>query len=334
MNDTVGMPGEQCMPLLHPDIHGFWRGLVEHSWLLWLTRTYGPQFFWLATDKKDWNPPTDCPAPTFDLWFDILVKTARAIAPGVIVVNPVRSSAAVMEENWMFPENLPNMSRTYKELLACELTEECDYSARLKESIMQMSSSKDEGHFNAREDQIFIRASAWKKAAVNSGAEHIELDKIFESASKHNILAGEFFADWLHLLPRGYLFIARLVGERIRTMATGLPERPVGTPKPEDVKRYVEACAVSGVPIIMSQFKFGLALTAVPGLKFIVESFPKEICEKKGFCEEVELAELALGWLRVKAGLEHGLRPELLEKFRDFDPLKDYFSKDRMFGRD
>lgn len=333
MNDTVGMPGEQCMPLLHPHIHGVWRSLVEHSWLLWLTRTYGPQFLWLATDKRDWNPPTDCPMPTFDLWFDILVKTARAISPNVIVVNPVRSVAVEFEENREHPENLTKMSEQYRELLACELTEGCDYSAMLKEKLKLEKSKDEEIRREKHNYQVSARASAWKKAAMNYGAEHIELDRIFESASRHNILAEDFFADWLHLLPKGYLFIAHLVGERIRSMITGLPERAVEVPKKEDVKRYIEASTVSGVPIAFSQFRFGLALTVVPGLKFIVESFPKEICERKRFCNEIELAELALGWLRVQAGLDHGLRPELLEEFKEFDPLKDYFSKERMFGR-
>ena len=73
---------------------------------------------------------------------------------------------------------------------------------------------------------------------------------------------------------------------------------------------------------VLDQLRRGRYLTAVPGARYAVANFPASQCasKPKGFCAELDTLSLALGWLRVRAGLPHGLPPALAGRLDGFDP--------------
>jgi hypothetical protein len=339
VNDSEHMPGEQCLPGSHPGAYGLWRSLVERSWLLWLTRVYGPQFVWKATGKSDWYPARDCPEPTFSLWTDLLVGAAIDAGARVVIATPVVSAVARVEPVFRGVEHDDRpLDDDYRELLACALTDGCDFPGRVRATLGATtlppcdpedpapSAPCAEVGASARDMLALHRrdldrlASAWEGTAQRLGAEYIPFHRRLEEASPGTILASAFFMDRQHLTPTGYYYLARLVSERIAALLTGGPERAVSVPLDADVKSYVRGSASSGVEVELEQLVRTWFLTGLPGLRFTAENFVGDECSSPRVCDEGELARVALGWLRIKAGLEPGLPPELAARAASFTP--------------
>ena len=169
------------------------------------------------------------------------------------------------------------------------------------------------------------RAEAWKVAAEESGAAFIDFGSALEGASPHGLLAERFFADRQHLLPLGYLYLARLVAARIEADLSGEGAREVPVPAEQEVAPYLEAVWASPVEVALEQIARGWYVTGVPGLRYAVDAFPPERCARKrpAFCFQVEQAALTLGWLRQRAGLDPGLPAELVARLESFEVMKE-----------
>jgi len=352
MNDTDGMPGEQCAPARHPRLHRVWRSMVGSSWALWLVRAYGPQLLWSYSSRTDWYPPKDCPKQTFPAWTRILTEQARDIGARVVVATPVSSAATQLERSRTQGESskLPVLSPDYVRTLRCALEERCDLSAHLLEvldkavwyakmcDLVGAVEGPEQGDSLAdrwcrthpgtllekHKLTVGYRAQAWKEAAEAHGAEYIDFGRALEAASPHGILAERFFADRQHLLPLGYLYLARLVAARIEAALAGEPAREVVAPTEEEVQPYLDDVWASSVEVALEQVARGWYVTGVPGLLYAVEVFPPERCAKKrpAFCAQIELAAVTLGWLRRRAGLDPGVPPELLPRVESFEVMK------------
>lgn len=331
MNDARGLPGEQCAMVTSPGLHRAWRGLVDSSALMWLARVYGPQLLWSVSPGGDWHPQRDCPEPSFSAWTELLVREARAAGARVIVANPVKSAAQELEDEDREPggdDDLPAMDETYRALMACALTEGCPYSARLLAAFRDEATS---GRLRVHREDLSSRAQAWAAAVARAkeelpgfpAAQHIAFDELMRSHSPEGILAERYFADWLHLSPFGYMLLARAVEARLVSLERSLPERPVLAPRLEEVMPYVTRGLSTGMEVAFQQFRFGYFITAVPGLRFIAEHFPRQACATDERClDELEQIDLALGWLRQQAGLEPALPAALRAKLADFKPLR------------
>jgi hypothetical protein len=324
-NDREREVGEQCFGGTHPLLHGAWRMLVEHSWALWLARAFGPQYVWKWTKKKDWHTPTGCSENTFPWWTEHLVRTAMRLGAKVVVATPVASVEAQLEGGHTQdgPANHVVWTERYKSLVACRLTKGCDYMSLVKEALKE---GKEEDLLVRHRRSLNRRADTWRQATEATGAELIEFHRLLREKTPSGVLGAPHFGDWLRLLPHSYMYLARLVGERIRTIETGLPERPVEMPGRSDVQPYLDATVFSGVKSGLDQIYRDYHLTGIPTFEYGLSAWPPGECEKKkkSFCEELDLARIALGWLRQQAGLEHGLSPELAKRLESFDPKKPY----------
>jgi len=171
------------------------------------------------------------------------------------------------------------------------------------------------------EEDVAYRAAAWERAVDRVGGELIPFDEILRQASPHGILAETWFADRQHLLPVGYLYLARLTFARIEHLLTGAPERSVAPPVAADARPYVDQSIQSGVSIAYEQLIRGWYITGLPMLTYAPVVFPPGTCERKGFCDDVDYARLAVGWIRQQVGLDPGLEPSLSARLADFRPL-------------
>ena len=171
---------------------------------------------------------------------------------------------------------------------------------------------------------VGYRALAWKEAAEKHGADFIDFGRALEAASPHGILAERFFADRQHLLPLGYLYLARLVAAPIGASLGGAPAGEVAAPAEDEVLPYLDAVWASPVEVALEQVARGWYVTGVPGLLYAVKAFPPERCARKrpAFCAQIELAAVTLGWLRKRAGLDPGVSPDLLIRVESFEVMK------------
>jgi hypothetical protein len=351
MNDADGMPGEQCAPATSPRLHRVWRTMVRSSWALWLVRAYGPQLLWAWSGRTDWYPPKDCPRQTFPDWTRILAREARDMGAKAVIATPVASAALELEisTRQTVSSELPSLSPGYLRTLRCALEDSCDLSAHLLdalgrrrwsagicESLESVDPPAPELAFLAKRCRseprtllerhrhtVRYRAEAWRAAAEESGADYIDFGSVLEAASPHRILAERFFADRQHLLPLGYLYLARLVAARIEANLSGKPVREIAAPLEEAVDPYLDAVWASPVEVAVEQIARGWYVTGVPGLRFAVERFPPERCanDRRVFCAEIEWAEVTLGWLRKLAGLDPGVAPALLPRVESFEVM-------------
>lgn len=322
MNDSPFMPGESCAIGASPRGHAAWRTLVEHSSLLWLARVYGPQYVWKLAGRSSWYPPRDCSVPTFSLWTRLLTRFARESGARVVIANPVKSVIVELEsEDFERRSTFPRKSPEYLRLLACSLTPECDLHARLLEQVRKPTLGFLPSRLWNHKVDLAWRAAAWREAALAYGASVIEFERFLESVSPHGLLGSAFFADRQHLTPPGYLLLARVVSERLRTILSGLPERAVALPVPADLRPYLDATHSSGLGVIFDQFRRGHALALVQGLLYPLEAFGANGSCDPRFCAELEHARLTLGWLRTLAGLDHGLPPDKARGLVDFNVM-------------
>lgn len=328
MNDDPFMPGETCALGRNPALHGAWRTVVEHSWLAWLTRVYGPQFFWIASRKTDWYAPRDCPVPTFTMWTRLLATYATEMGAQVILVNPVRSAGFMLEPtDSPMEQKFPEKSPEYLAILACTLTPGCDMGALLLNELNKSDFPLFPSRLWFHDKDHAWRSFAWKEAAFVSGASHIEFERLLASVSPHGVLGTVLFADRQHLTPPGYFYLARLIAERIRFMITGLPERPVQVPAPAELEPYLRAAGSSGLPVIFEQFQRGHALVAVEGLLYSLTAFDRDgQCDPR-FCADIERARLTRAWLRKLSGLDPGLPADRVKDLDAFDPMASFGPK-------
>ncbi len=330
-NDDEREVGEQCAAVTRPRLHAAWRSLAESSWALWLARAFGPQYVWALTAKKDWHPAKDCARGSFGWWTDHLVRTAMEGGAKVVIATPVVSVERKLE---LLREDRgagrPGaMSDVYKKLLACRLDESCDHKALFAATLAAPEGSRSESSnpttlLEQHYHDVEVRADAWRRASEANGAELIELHRLLAEKTPGGVTGSPHFADWLRLLPHGYLYLARLARERIRAVETGLPERPIEMPTRADVQPYLDASQVSGVKSALDQFFRRDFLTGLPTFEYALETWPPGFCERKRFCSELDLARVALGWLRREAGLPHGLDPELAKRIDTYDPKAPY----------
>jgi hypothetical protein len=339
INDSPVMSGEQCLLGEHPTLLRAWHGLVESSWLFWLARTYGVQYAWRVTGKNDWSDDESCSVPTFELWTKLLVRFARSLGARVVIANPVYNPLRDLEPDAATTRlEIPAWDEAHKALLACALTAGCDFeravAAALREPMGEVSFLQRGGLVPSRlfhyRLQLAQRAAAWKHAALDAGAGHLAFEDVLASLSPHEVPPPDFFADGLRLLPHGYLFLARLLAARVAWMVSGQPGPATLPPTMEETRSYLAATAMTGTKNVFEQFRFGMALSVVRGLQFSLRTFSTEPCEKKGWCEELEDAALALAWLRAQAGLDPQAAPRVLERLRDFDPAAVKYRGDAM----
>lgn len=327
MNDDPQLPGEPCMLGESPRLYGVWQALAERSWLLWLTRAYGPQIVWKHTGKSDWYGERDCSVPTFGLWTRELTRLARASGARVVIANPVMSALEPLEPTeHPSDRKFPAKSDEYRRLLACALTEGCDLTARLLDDLAKPATEGGPSRLELHRRDLESRAAAWRAAALEYGAAQIPFHRLLAAISPHGLLAETYFADRQHLSPPGYLFLARLVGERLRLLMTGQPERPVAAPHVADLAPYLAATHSSGLSVLFEQFRRGHALAVVDGLRFSMAAFGGQPPDPR-FASEVARARIAWAWLRTVAGLDHGLPPELVPELEAFDPFGDFYKK-------
>ncbi len=355
MNDHDDMAGEQCAPLSHPGWHAAWRAGVSRSWALWLTRTFGVRGLWWAAKREDWYSG-ECPGRSFHLWTDILLEQARGMGAEVIVATPVISAATVLEPQQNLErgaDEFPPITPQYAETLACALDDACDFSAHLA-TVLQLPPEQWEGvgctrrpdssdgprepgdatsvcepsgpspHASlmaAHDDAIDYRADAWRASAETYGADLVEFHRALRETSPHGLLAEDYFADRQHLLPLGYLFLARLVSSRVEARLTGGSLHPVGRPADSDVRPYLDRTENSGVEVAFEQLVRGWYITGVPLFPYVIDAFPaEEACAERPppFCQQLESARVALGWLRSRVGLDPELPEDLAGRLDDF----------------
>lgn len=365
MNDSDSLGGEQCLLATHPVAHAAWRALAERSWLLWNLRTYGPTAVWARTRRWAYElEGRDCAAPPFPSWTRLLVETARRTGAKVVIATPVQNVAEEIgpqdqDSSRGIPE-LSAMDPGFKKLVACQLVEGCDFSAALEAAFVARHAARKAGkHDDPKRKGLEARvlagmeperreramageylsfcaldvedkARAWRRAAEGAGAEVVDFDRILAASSPRGLLSERWFSDSLRLRPEGYLLLARLIGDRIVSVRDGVPEPPVELPRPKDAAKYLEATNASGVRNVLEQFHYGRYMSLVPGLKTATTAFTPEQCARKGFCDEIEWARLALGWMRKEVGLPHGLRPPLAAKLEGFSPLRSRLDGDRL----
>ncbi len=324
MNDQDAMPGEQCMLAERPRLHGAWRTVVERSWGAWLARVYGPRMLWSSPlergDSEDWAS-SHCSLPSFALWTDLLLEAARATGAEVVLATPARSAAAGFEPvivDQRAPEARPDFPDRYRGLVACRLTDGCDYVSLLRDELNASGEMAEYVDHHAR------KAAAWTEAAARHDAEVVEFHRALEEASPGGLIGTAFFADWLRMLPDGYMYLAKLLSERIVASHEGREPAPMGPPTDAELAPYVDALQVTGGPSTMNQFQRGYFLTAVPLLEFIVDRFGEGSCNDEHLCDQAVLARVMLGWLRTQVGLEHGLPPDLAERAQRFDPRRSF----------
>jgi hypothetical protein len=355
MNDSDSLGGEQCLLAAHPAAHAAWRPLVERSWLLWTARAFGPTAVWAVTGK--WRSELegrDCAKPPFPAWTRLLVETARKAGAKAVIATPVQNVAEEIGPQDLDPAALPapsTLAPAYRRLLACELSDGCDFSAALEAAFVARHAARKAGRTDdpkrreleerflagmapERRDaamrgryisfcalEVEDKARAWREAADAGGAEVVEFHRVLTGLSPRGLLSEKWFSDSLRLRPEGYLLLARLIGSRIAFVLDGVPERPASVPRPGDAAGYVEAARASGVHNVLEQFRYGRYMSLVPGLKAAATAYSPRACARKGFCDEIEWDRLALGWLRREAGLPHGLRPPLAARLPGFSPL-------------
>ena len=356
MNDSDSIGGEQCLLATRPAAHSLWRALAERSWLLWTLRTFGPTKVWALTRRWTYQlPDRDCAQPPFPSWTRLLVETARKAGARVVIATPVQNVAEELGPQDLDPSKaipeLSAMDEGYKRLVACQLTEGCDFSARLLAAFAARHAARKAGRVDdegrkALEERALARldperrgramaagylsfcelevedkARAWRQAADAAGAEVVDFHRILAGLSPHGVLSERWFADSLRLKPEGYLLLARLVGGRIAFLLDGTPESPVAPPRPAETAAYLARTRASGAHNVLEQFHYGRYISLVPGLK-AAALLPAADCARRGFCGDIEWARLSLAWMREQTGLPHGLAPALAPKLRGFSPLR------------
>lgn len=364
MNDSDSLGGEQCLLAARPALHAAWRPLVERSWLLWTLRTFGPTAVWSFTRRWTYElEERDCAVPPFPRWTRLLVETARRSGAKVVIATPVQNVAEEIGPQDQDPSaGIPepsSMSPGFRKLIACELTEGCDFSAALEAAFIARHAARKAGRTDdpkrkELEDRFLAgmtaerreramagryisfcalevedKARAWREAAAVPGAEVVDFHRILAGLSPRGVLSERWFSDSLRLRPEGYLLLARLIGGRIAFVLDGTPERPVAPPSRADAARYLEETRASGARNVLEQFHYGRYMSLVPGLKIAATAHSPRECARKGFCGEVEWARLSLGWLRREAGLPHGLPPPLAAKLTGFSPLRSRIDESR-----
>ena len=171
-------------------------------------------------------------------------------------------------------------------------------------------------------ESLAYRAAAWKRAADEWDEELIEFHEMLRAASPGGVLAHEFFADRVHLTPHGYLFLARVIASRVAHVLDGGPEPPIAPPEWSEGQPYLDRTMISGVEVAFEQLARGWYLTGLPMAAYAPTAFPPEACARKDFCNEIDHARVAVGWLRHRTGLDHGLPDTLAPRLEGFDPLE------------
>ncbi|MDD5628087.1 MAG: SGNH/GDSL hydrolase family protein [Elusimicrobia bacterium] len=326
MNDGGGhMPGEQSWPVTRPLFHRFWRGLMERSQLFWCAKVYGPPFLWSLRSRspnRDLTQERGTGDP-FPEWADLLVRIAASTGAKVIVTTPVRSAVSEIEPAIhsvaAAPDDSVPMRDDYRRLLACRLTDACDFIALFKEQATGGEDPPLDRHLRKAD----AKAEAWKSAADRYGAELIDFHSALEDLSPHRVVADRYFADEIHLTPEGYGFLARLWFEHISGSWDGRKPRAPSPPVYDDVKEYYKAAKNNGMAVFMMYLARGWYLTAVPGLEMVAQHCPGG--ERDG------LADVSLGWLRQRAGLPAGGSREFAKKVKAFNPKREFAGKVKGF---
>ncbi|MCX5796295.1 MAG: SGNH/GDSL hydrolase family protein [Elusimicrobia bacterium] len=337
MNDG-NMPGEQRWPVSRPGFHRLWRGLMGKSQLFWCARVFVPPFLWsLRPPKRPNRNPAQVRDPAqgpgaldpFPRWADLLVTIAAETGAKVIVTTPVRSAVSQIEPPIHSlidagEKSIP-MTDDYRRLLACRLTDTCDFIALFKAMATGKPGGRSDGDLpmvrHMRE--VDARAKPWQSAAERNGADFIDFHAALEKASPHRVVADRYFADEIHLSPEGYCFLARSWFERIKGYWDGTEPREPKPPVYDDVKDYYKAVKNTGTPVFMMYLAKGWFLTAIPGLEMISQRCPGGKCD--------ELAAVALGWLRQKAGLPPKGSREFSEKVKAFDAPRMFSQRLKVF---
>lgn len=341
MNDNDMKSGETCMLGTRPITYGIWQFLVSRSWMAWLARAYGPNLLWSMTKRTDWYPPSDCEVSTFAAWTDLLIRVTVDIGAQPIVVTPVLSAAVGLEPEYRGDDLSDRpVDPVYRDLLACFLTEGCRFPARLRavlevegppqcrnpegDSVAMCSKWLEQNGnlLRAHELQIARVAKAWEDAVAHWGGQYVPFHRLLEEASEEGLLAADFFTDRQHLTPAGYWWVASLAAERVVADQEGRPAGPVPVPGEADVEELVKNSPSVGFVVELEQLARGWYLTGALGVAYSARVFVPGICASDKVCAEAEDARVALGWLRQKAGLEHGLPPELARRVADFDPRR------------
>jgi hypothetical protein len=325
MNDDPFTPGEQCLLGEHPRLAAAWRGLVESSWAVWLTRVWGVQHLWRITRRSEWYPPRDCRVPTYEAWTELLVRFAQEHGARVVIANPICNPLRLADLRTALvpdPVRPSTWGREARELLACALEDECDLDARVAAYLAEPVFPMLPSWRMLFSIHVGMRSYAWEAAARATGASHIPFDAILAALSPHGLPSAGMFSDWLRLNPRAYLLLARLIAARVAGLETGHEPPPPGVlPSQAEVDPYLDATFATGMRNVFEQLRFRAVVSAVPGLKYYLSVFSGPRCERRGNCRELEAGRQVLAWLRWQAGLDPGLPSEQAQGLPAYDPL-------------
>jgi lysophospholipase L1-like esterase len=304
INDVSELPGEWCAAAQRPVLHALWRGLVERLMLPWAARVLGPPVLWRTMGRSGGltRAPEKCEMPfeeSFGLWTDIVLKMAAGMADKVVVTTPVRSELYVLE-----PKNLPesgqdhfaSMEEGYREILACQLSEVCDFEGAFAELVRDAGEQVDKEMAELESYHRKLHAT-WKEAADRHGADLVDFRASLAGVSPGGRLIQRHFSDEVHLDLAGYYLLASHWAERLKPF---LGESKPGEPAlPSAAELAPHRKAISGDPnaMLRSYLRRGWFLTSVPGLRDIASD-----CSGRA-CEHQEEARTALSWLCWKAGV-------------------------------
>ena len=324
INDGVSPRAEGCWAGEHELLHGIWRGLVEHSQLLWVTRSLGPAALWREsiTGSGSSEDGGSCSTRTFGFWADLVVARARDMGAQVVAATPVRSEAYALEDPEAKIDGVPfeGKSALYLDLLACAVTETCDLTARFLDAMSDAPKALADGRrFNL--EVLDELGDAWRSAAEAHGARLVPFRHVLAEASPGGILlSGRWFSDEVHLTHRGYVFLARAwlphvllaLGEHVPP-ELARPEPP----RAADLRDYPGSPGSHDpMSMISTYLRRGWLISVVPGLQDL--AVPTTPCWTDGCLDEAQ-ARVALTWLHWRAGAAPDLDPTQLERARAFE---------------